>query len=166
MVTLMSKVTFLDLEILRPAISLRMWCFLNSCKEGDWGTSSWSATFSRSLTASFTAGYLHISCSVSKNDSRHKKKMARFWKRKYQKDSFDLLDECTTCRPYISRFGFQSCFSVPASSVLSLAGPVRLALHTGLCWGEKIMAEDFRKNIFLHMYASFGQNQQLKMVWA
>ena len=101
-----------------------------------------------------------------KNDSRHKKKMARFWKRNYQKDLFNLLDKCTTCSPYISRFGFQSCFSVPASSVLSLAGPVRLALHTGLCWGEKIMAEDFRKNIFLHMYASFGQNQQLKMVWA
>ena len=94
--------------------------------------------------------FAHFMLRLKKTTADIKKKMARFWKRNYQKDLFNLLDKCTTCSPYISRFGFQSCFSVPASSVLSLAGPVRLALHTGLCWGEKIMSEDFGKNIFLH----------------
>ena len=35
------------------------------------GTSSWSATFATSLTASFTAGNLRISSSASQNDSQH-----------------------------------------------------------------------------------------------
>ena len=57
MVTLMSKVTFFDLEILRPAISLRMWCFLNSCnKEGRGGNKQLKCNFCNELDSLIHCG--------------------------------------------------------------------------------------------------------------